>query len=129
MVRKILGVILGVLIAGIAVAAGEFVLAALWPMPQQAKLDPEAMKTFMAGVPLGMKIGLAVVYAVATFIGAAVAARVAKGRWAGWTITTIMLLLTVINFVLLPHPVWLVALCLIAIVVAGGVATRIGFTR
>lgn len=130
MLWKILGVVFGVIVAGMAVAGGEFVLAAIWPMPQSGGMpDSEAMKTFMAGVPLGMKIGLAAVYAVATFLGAVVAARVAKGRWAGWTITTIMLMLTVANFVMLPHPVWLVALCLIAIVIGGGVATKIGAKR
>lgn len=130
MLWKILGVVFGVIVAGMAVAGGEFVLAAIWPMPQSGGMpDAEAMKTFMAGVPLGMKVGLAVVYAVATFLGAVVAARVAKGRWAGWVITTVMLVLTTVNFVMLPHPVWLVALCLIAIVMAGGAATKIGFRR
>ena len=129
MIWKILGVVFGIIVAGMAVAAGEFILAAIWPMPQPAKLDAEAMKTFMASVPLGMKIGLAAVYAVATFFGAVVAASVAKGRWAGWVVTTVMLMATVANFVMLPHPVWLVALCLIGIVLAGGIATKIGSKR
>lgn len=129
MIWKILGVVFGIIVAGMAVAAGEFILAAIWPMPQAAKLDAEAMKTFMASVPLGMKIGLAAVYAVATFFGAVVAASVAKGRWAGWVVTTVMLMATVANFVMLPHPVWLVALCLVGIVLAGGIATRTGSKR
>lgn len=130
MLWKILGVVLGVIVAGLAVAGGEFILAAIWPMPQDGGMpDAEAMKSFMASVPLGMKIGLAAVYSIATFLGAIVAARVAKGRWAGWTITTVMLMLTVANFVMLPHPVWLVAVCLIAIVIGGGVATKIGARR
>lgn len=129
MVRKILGVVLGVIVAGIAVAAGEFALSAIWPMPQHGQPDAEAMKTFMAGVPLGMKLGLAAVYAAATFFGGIVAASVAKGRWAGWVVTTIMLMLTTANFVMLPHPIWLVALCLVGIAGAGWFATRHGWKR
>lgn len=128
MIWKILGVVFGIIVAGMAVAAGEFILAAIWPMPQGGGMpDAEAMKTFMASVPLGMKIGLAAVYAVATFFGAVVATSVAKGRWAGWVVTTVFLMATVANFVMLPHPVWLVALCLIAIAAAGWLATRIGW--
>ncbi len=126
MIRKILAVVLGVIVAGVAVAGGEFILAAIWPMPQHGMPDAEAMKTIMASMPLGMKVGLAAVYAVATFLGAVVATRVAKGRWAGWTITTLMLMATVANFVMLPHPIWLVALCLAAIAGAGWFATLIG---
>jgi hypothetical protein len=130
MIRKILGVVFGIIVAGLAVAGGEFILAAIWPMPIGGGMpDAVAMKTFMANVPLGMKIGLAVVYAVATFFGAAVASNAARGRWAGWVITTLMLMATVANFVMLPHPVWLVALCLIGIVLAGGGGTKMGSKR
>ncbi len=129
MLGKILGVVFGIIVAGMAIAGGEFALHLLFPMPPVDMKDAEALKTMVASAPLGGKIGLAMVYAVATFLGAIVAASVAKGRWAGWTITTIMLMLTVANFVMLPHPVWLIALCLITIVLGGGLATRIGAKR
>lgn len=126
MVRKILGVVFGVIVAGMAVVAGEFIMHSLWPMPQPDPMDAEAMRAFMAGVPMKMKAGLAVTYAVATFLGAAVAAGIARGRWAGWVVATLMLMATVANFVMLPHPIWLMAACLAAIVGAGWIATRIG---
>ena len=126
MLRKILGVVIGVIVAGLAVVAGEFVMHSLWPMAQPNASDAAAMKAFMANVPLKMKIGLAVTYAVATFLGAAAATLIARGRWAGWVIVVLMLMATVANFVMLPHPIWLIALCLVAIAGAGWVGARTG---
>ena len=126
MIRKILGVVFGIVVAMLAISGGQMALHLLVPMPPVDMQDPEAVKTMMASAPMAGKLGLALVYAVATFFGAAVAASVAKGRWAGWTITVVLLMLTVANFVMLPHPVWLVALCLVGIAGAGWFATRMG---
>ena len=126
MIGKILGVVVGMVVAILAIMAGQFGLHALVPMPAVDMQDPEAVKNLMASAPLTGKLGLAFVYAAATFLGAVVAARLARGRWAGWAVTTVLLMLTVANFVMLPHPTWLIALCLVAIAGAGWLGARAG---
>lgn len=119
MLKLILGVVVGVVVTMALVVAGEFALHAVFPMPMPDMTDKAALQTLMADAPMGAKVGLVVVYFIAAFGGAFVAAKVAARRMAGWISAGIMAALTVANFFMLPHPVWVVAASL-ALIVAGG---------
>lgn len=124
MVRKILGVLAGVAVAILAVVAGEFVLHALVPVPMPDRADAEAMQAMMASAPMAAKWGLVIVYFVATALGAYTATRITARVWAGWIVMAVMMAATVANFVMLPHPVWLMIAALVLIGLGGWLGIR-----
>jgi len=129
MVRKVLGVLAGVAVAILAVIVGEFGLHALVPMPMPDPADTAAMEAVMTSAPLAAKWGLAVIYFVATALGAFTATRITVRVWSGWIVMAVMMAATVANFVLLPHPVWLVIAALVLIGLGGWLGIRFGCPR
>lgn len=126
MLKLILGVVIGVVVTMALVVAGEFALHAAFPMPMPDMTDAEAMKALMIDAPMESKIGLVGIYFIAALGGAFVGAKVAARRLAGWITAGIMAALTVMNFVMLPHPIWLVAASLILIAAGGWFGTKAG---
>lgn len=126
MLKLILGVVVGVVVIMALVVGGEFALHALFPIPMPDPNDVEAVKAAMANAPMGAKIGLIVVYFIAALGGAFVAAKVAARRLAGWIAGGVMAALTVVNFFMLPHPVWIVAASLILIAAGGWFGAKAG---
>lgn len=124
MVRNILGVLAGVAVAILAVIVGEFGLHALVPLPMPDPTDTAAMEGLMASAPLTAKWGLAVVYFVATALGAFTASRITVRVWSGWIVMAVMMAATVANFVMLPHPTWLMITALVLIGAGGWVGIR-----
>ncbi|MBN8527942.1 MAG: hypothetical protein J0M36_01755 [Caulobacterales bacterium] len=126
MFKLILGVVVGVVVVMALVVGGEFALHALFPIPMPDPNDAEAAKAAMANAPMGAKIGLIVVYFIAAAGAGFVAAKVAARRLAGWITAGIMAALTIANFFMLPHPVWIVAASLILIAAGGWLGARAG---
>lgn len=126
MLKLILGVVVGVVVIMALVVAGEFALHAAFPMPTPDMSDPEAMQALMADASMGTKIGLAGIYFIAALGGAFIGAKASGRRLAGWIVAGIMAALTVMNFVMLPHPIWLVAASLILIAAGGWFGTEAG---
>lgn len=126
MLKLILGVVVGAVVMMALVAGGQFALHAVYPMPMPDMTDKAAMQALMAGAPMGAKIGLIVVYAIAAFGGAFVGSRIAASRLAGGVVTGLMAALTIANFFMLPHPVWIVATSLILILAGGWLGARAG---
>ena len=126
MFKLILGVVVGVVVVMALVVGGEFALHALFPIPMPDPNDTEAVKTAMANAPMGSKIGLIIVYAIAAFGAAFVAAKVSARRLAGGITAGIMAALTIANFFMLPHPLWIMAASLILIAAGGWLGARAG---
>ncbi|MEM9579282.1 MAG: hypothetical protein AAF891_01235 [Pseudomonadota bacterium] len=109
-VRLTLAPIVG-LIAGIAlVAVVQAISHLIFEAPQGVDLStPEAVSAFMATVPLGAKLGVVLSWAAGMFGGGWVARRIAPGqRWVYSSVIALLLLLTCMNFVTIPHPVWMI---------------------
>lgn len=126
MLKLILGVVVGVVVIMALVVAGEFALHAAFPMPTPDMSDPEAMRTLMANAPMGAKVGLVVVYFIAALGGAFIGAKAAARRLAGWIAAGAMAALTVMNFLMLPHPTWIIAASLVLIAAGGWFGARAG---
>ena len=126
MLKLILGVVVGVVVVMALVVGGEFALHALFPIPMPDPNDAQAVKAAMANAPRGAMIGLVTVYFIAAFGGAFVGAKAAARRLAGWIAAGIMMLLTVANFFMLPHPTWIVAASLVLIAGGGWLGARAG---
>jgi MFS family permease len=128
MLRLISSVIGGLLLAFTIVFATDAASHAMFPtlaaVPETN--DPEAMQRYVAGQPTGVLSAILVGWAIAVFAGSAVASRFGDRReLPGWIVTGLFLLATLMNFILVQHPIWMVVTGLGTIVVAGWLGARL----
>lgn len=107
--RSILAVLCGALVGGAVILGMELVGTRIFPPPAGlAAGDPESMRAAMAALPVGAFVMVLLGWALGTFAGAWVAARVAKRSPVGHGLAVGVLFLAagVANMLSLPHPVW-----------------------
>lgn len=133
MPRTILSIVAGLVVAFALVFATDALFHALAPSaaPTAGEMaDRTGMATYVARQPDSVLAGLALGWAIAALAGAILAARLARrGRWPGWVVGVLVLAATIANFVLVPHPGWMVALALFAIAAATWLGARTGSRR
>ncbi len=129
MLRTVVSVIAGIVAAFAIVFASDALFHALVPSapPPADTSDREAMRAYVAGQPAGVLIALLAAWALAAFAGSALAARLARrGEKPGWVVTGLFLLATAANFMMVPHPMWMVVLGVVLILAAGWAGSRAG---
>lgn len=125
--RRVLAVVAGAAISILVVMLSDGLVASLHPLPEGTDLsDPEAMRAAIGDLPVTAMLLLVLGWAVATAAGAYLAVRMTPDRWrpAGWIVTALLLLATVANLAMLPHPVWMWPAALVLIPLAGWLAIR-----
>jgi MFS family permease len=118
--RKILAVVVAWIAAGAIILIGQMFMASFWPAPSPAvREDAGLMRAYIETLPTAAFVTLAVIYAVASFVGGFVATKMGR-RWSpGPTLALIIGVLLFIGgilnfFVVLPyHPTWVTILCLL----------------
>jgi hypothetical protein len=130
-VRLVISVICGALVAFALVAGIEAIGARMFPAPPGVDLtQPSALESHMSALPPGLLLFVVAAWVVATFVGALVASAIAQRRvvLVAAIVGILVLAATVANFVMIPHPPWMVvagvAGILIAALAAGKVMTR-----
>ena len=123
MLKIILGIVAGIVVAFAAVMAGELAIHALTGGSAVDMNDPAAVEAMMAATPIGSKIGIVATYFVAVLLGALAAVRVSGRNWTAWVITAVILAATIANYVMLPHPLWMVVCSILLIATAGVLAS------
>ena len=84
------------------------------------------MRTYVSRQSPGTLIAIVAGWGLAAFAGSALAARLAgRGTWPGWTVTGLFLLATAANFLMIPHPGWMILLAVVLILVGGWLGTRL----
>lgn len=114
--RAVLAALAGLVTMGIAVFLIEGLGHLLYPLPPGTDLsDPDTQRRLVAMVPGPAKAFVVGAWAVGSFIGAWVAARLATAhrRGAALTVGAVMVVLVAVNVSTIPHPVWMVAAGLI----------------
>jgi len=129
MTRLILAVLGGLILAFGLVFVTDALFHSLSPststMPDGS--DREAMRAYVASQPASALAVILAGWAIAAFVGAAIAARFAgRGESPGWIVTALFLLATAANFAMVPHPTWMVLSAIVAIVAAGWLGARVG---
>jgi len=122
--RGILAVILGFVTFFVVVMIGGHVSHLIFPLPAGFDHhDPEAVKA----LPLGALVALLVVWALAAFAGAWVAARLAPGGKLafGLSIGLIGLLAAVAIMLMIPHPVWMWVVAVVEFLFAAYLGARL----
>lgn len=130
MVRLLLSIVGALLIAFLLVLASDALFHSLVSSASALPRNPndqEAMAAYVANQPTGVLAGLALGWGIAALIGSAIAARFgSRGEWPGWVVGVLFLLATASNFLLIPHPAWMITLAVVAIIVATLVGARLG---
>ncbi len=127
--RSVLAVVAGCLAAFFHIGAIEALSHIVYPLP--TGLDPSRPETIVAYlkvIPAGALLMIGLAWAVGTFAGAWLAARLAPdAKWShGMLIGAMFLLFTAGNLASYPHPAWFWALSLATILPAAYFGSGLG---
>ena len=132
MLRLILSIIAGVIIAFVIVMAGDMLsqsLASSSGPPPTDMTDRAALEAWMAGLPTVVFVAMLATWTVAAFAAAAFAARFGRrGTWPGWVAGGLFLCATAANLLMVPHPAWMAIAGVVLVVAAGWFGARVGST-
>lgn len=131
--RNVLAVVFGVAIAGFAVMGVELLGHAIYPPPQGLSPDdPKAIEAYIAGAPFLAIAFVLFAWAVGAFVGGAVAARVAAGRWTrryGVRVGLVLFVMAAMNMWMIPHPLWFMLAAPFACLIPGWLGGLVGAPR
>ncbi len=117
--RNIGAGIAGVVIAGLLVWIVEKIGHAVYPPPFGLDFaDPDAMRAYIAMLPLGALLFVAAAWFIGTAGGTFAACKLGTARRFIFALVVggFMLVATAINLVMIPHPMWFSALGIAGIV-------------
>ncbi|WP_158982196.1 hypothetical protein [Lysobacter panacisoli] len=110
--RTILGMLVGVVVAVVVIAAVEVIGHGFYPPP--AGLDPldpaneAAFAAFVAAMPFMGKLIVLLAWVLGTFAGALAAAKIARHQTAAALLVALVIVTLVITMITkIPHPTWL----------------------
>ena len=126
MLRTVLGIVAGVLLAFAALIGLEMAGHAAMPPPAGLDLtNPEDLKQMVAAAPLAAKAWVVFGWFVAPLAGGWLARRLSGKGWAGWIIAGLILLGGIANILMIPHPLWMQIAAVAAPLLAGAVVMRL----
>lgn len=121
--RKLLGVVAGVIVAFLLIAVIETIGTTIYPLPSELEsmesAASAALVAAMAEVPLPAKMLMVAGWLVGTLGGAWLALRISDWRWSGWIVAALVIAVGLANIMLLPLPYWMQASA-VAMPLAGG---------
>ena len=123
MLRSVLSVVVGVIVASVLILIVELVGHSMFPPP--AGLDPND-PAFIANIPVSAKIAVVIAWFVGALGGGVVASVIAK-RWApsAWVVAGTVLLLAGVTMLQFPHPLWMMLGAVASTGIGGFLAIRI----
>lgn len=125
--RTILGILAGLVVAWVTMSLSEFLSVVLHRPPAGADLrDPQVLAAHIAAAPMSAMLVVVAGWTLGAFLGAWIAARIARHRLAAGLIVGALVVVGVIaNSMLIPHPMWMTMAGLALPIPAAWLATRI----
>ena len=117
MIRQLAGLAAGLTVAIFTVAAVEAVGYQLYPPPAGYDMTEASSET----LPFETLVWPVIGWFLGAIAGSWVAVRVSGERWAGWAIAACVLAATILNLVLITHPLWMIVAGVIAPLLGGWV--------
>jgi hypothetical protein len=106
--RTIAGVVVGVVVAWLAIMLAEFASAPLHPMPAGLDMrDPESVAAFVATLPASALLLVLSGWVLGGLVGGYVAASISRKPRAALTVGIVIVLGVIANAVMIPHPMWM----------------------
>ena len=127
-VRTIVAVVVGTVVAFVLVGVIEAIGEVVYPPPAGVDFGrPDQLASYMQRLPGGALAFVLAAWIVGTFFGGLVAAWIARSRTAlaAAIVGALVLAATIANFVLIPHPAWMIAAGVVGIAVAAYLAGRL----
>lgn len=110
--RIVLGIIAGVVVFALTLAALEFVAHQLFP--SRGGL-----------LPIGLLVFVAVAYFVSALLGGVTAGRISRAHWTVWVIAVLVAAGAAYSLTTISHPVWMQIASIAAPLLGGLVASRL----
>jgi len=126
MVRNIGAGIAGVVVAMLSVWLIQMVGHAVYPAPADMDMkDMDAMRAYVASLPIGALLFVIASYFIATTVGTCTACSIGTmlPRVFAILIGCLMLVATTMNVMMIPHPTWFVVLAVVAIFIGAWLGT------
>ena len=122
MVRIILGIVAGIIVAGVVTLLIEMVGHSVFPVASDlAMTDP----AYLAAVPLPAKLIVMLAWFLASLIGGYLANRLSQTRWACWAIAGFMIAGAAYSFTQITHPTWMIAGGIVLPLLAAAMTSRL----
>jgi hypothetical protein len=124
--RNIGAGLVGVVIALLSVWLIQTIGHAVYPPPADIDLnDIEAMKAYVATLPIGALLFVVASYFIGTMVGTCVACAIGTmlPRIYALLIGCLMLVATTMNVMMIPHPTWFIIAAVAAIVIGAWLGT------
>jgi len=122
--RKVIGIIVGLVIA-VALIDLSWNLAARWfPSPIDPMADTDMLATYVIRMPLAGKLLVTIGWLIAGLAAAFAALRIAQWRPAGWIVGGLIVVLGLWNLTQLAQPWWMQAMSVVAPLIGCWLAER-----
>ena len=119
MLKRIAGVLAGIIVCGVVIFAIEWIGNQLFPSTAEAAAAGD-----LSQVPTGALVAVLVGWFVGPLLGGMLAAHIAERGWAAWIVAAFVLLGVVLNASMMPHPTWMLVLGILLPIAAGWLASR-----
>ncbi|MCG3120890.1 MAG: hypothetical protein ALAOOOJD_03785 [bacterium] len=127
--RNILAVIAGVILAGIVTYAVQGIGHQVYPPPANLDIkNLEAMKAYVATLPMGALLFVLLAYVLGSFAGGWLAAKIARTSQIHVPLTVggVQLFFGIINLLMIPHPLWFAIAAVIVFLPAAFLGGKLG---
>ena len=126
MLRTILGIVAGVVVAFVVLMGLEMAGHAAIPPPAGLDpADPEDLKQMVASASTAAKAWVVFAWFAAVVAGGWVARRLSRASWAGWVIAGLIVVGGIANIMMIPHPLWMQIAAVVAPLLGGWLVTRL----
>lgn len=118
MLRKIIGVVIGIVVANLFIFGWE-ALGHQLPLGGGVMTAEQAARPgAIDAIPFAAKFWVVAGWLLGSFIGALTAFRIARWDFAGWIVSALVAAAGIANIYLIAHPLWM-ALCAVALPFVG----------
>lgn len=128
MFRNAAAIVAGVVVAFVTIMLIDMLGHMVFPPPEGLDFsDPDAIRPYLATLPVGAYLFILASSVVAAFVGTLLACYIGQGNPAvfGGVVGGIVLAATIANFIAIPHPLWLSVSTLAGVVLSTLLAMRL----
>jgi hypothetical protein len=128
MLRKIGGVLLGLVVAWLLVMLAEALVHKFYPPPAGINMnDFNEVKKFVASLPVSALLLVLSGWLMGTLAGTFAAARVGRSATPAYVLGAILLAAGIANAIIIPQPVWFSAVSFVIYITMSLTGARLGF--